>query len=93
MYGSLVNNEMIPAPNPMVIGENRVWNPTGEQYTTAGYKEVIFTDIPETQPGYHAEESWTETENQITEVWTVVEDPPDADIDPYEAYEIIFGGE
>ena len=90
MYGYLENEELRRAPNPMVIGENRVWNPTDEMYETAGYKKVVFTDPPETEPGYHAEFGWEEQEDRIVQVWTVVKDPDD--IDEAEAFGIIFGG-
>lgn len=90
MYGYLENEELHRAPNPMVIGENRVWNPTGEMYEAAGYKKVIFTDPPETEEGYHAESGWEEQADKIVQVWTVVKDPDD--IDDAEAFDIIFGG-
>lgn len=91
MYGYLENEELRRAPNPMVIGENRVWNPTGEMYETAGYKKVVFTDPPETEPGYHAEDWWKETAKQIRQQWNIVEDPDD--VDPADAFEFLFGGE
>ena len=90
MYGYLENEELHRAPNPMLIEDTRVWNPTNEQYETAGYKRVVFTDPPETEPGYHAEDSWEEQEDEIVQVWTVVKDPDD--IDDSEAFDIIFGG-
>lgn len=91
MYGYLENEELHRAPNPMVIGENRVWNPTGEMYEAAGYKKVIFTDPPETEEGYHAESGWEQTEEAIVQTWELVEDPDD--VDPAEAFEFLFGGE
>jgi hypothetical protein len=91
MYGYLENATLRRAPNPKVIGENRVWNPTGEMYEAAGYKKVVFTDPPETEPGYHAEDWWKETPKQIRQQWTIVEDPPD--ISDEEALAIILGGE
>lgn len=90
MYGYLENEMLRRAPNPMVIGENRVWNPTDEMYEMAGYKLVIFADPPETESGYHAESGWEEQEDEIVQVWTVVKDPDD--IDDSEAFDIIFGG-
>lgn len=93
MYGYLENEILHRAPNPMVIGENRVWNPTGEMYEAAGYKKVIHTTPPEVPPGYHLELSWRETAKQIREEWTLVEDPPETDIPDEEALAIILGGE
>ena len=91
MYGYLENGELRRAPNPMVIGDTRVWNPTNEQYETAGYKKVVFTDPPETEEGYHAESGWEERGDEIIRAWTIVEDPDE--VDPAEAWEYIFGGE
>lgn len=90
MYGYLENETLHRAPNPLNVEDTRVWNPTNEQYETAGYKRVIFTDQPETEPGYHAESGWEERETEIVQVWTIVKDPDD--IDEAEAYAIIFGG-
>ena len=91
MYGYLENEELHYAPNPLDVEDTRVWNPTGEMYEAAGYKKIIFTDPPETEPGYHAEDWWKETAKQIRQQWEIVEDPDD--IDDAEAYAIIFGGE
>lgn len=90
MYGFLENETLHHAPNPMVIGDNRVWNPTDEQYETAGYKSIIFVDPPEIESGYHAESGWEEREDEIVQVWEIVKDPDD--IDETEAFDIIFGG-
>ena len=91
MYGYLENEELHRAPNPLDVEDTRVWNPTNEQYETAGYKKVVFTDPPETEPGYHAESGWEEQEDKIVQVWAIVQDPDD--IDPAEAFEYLFGGE
>ena len=91
MYGYLESEVLYFAPNPLTIESTRVWNPTGEMYETMGYKEIIFTDKPETEEGYHAESGWEERETEIIQVWTVVKDPDD--IDETEAFDIIFGGQ
>ena len=91
MYGYLNNGDLCWAPNPIQIETNRIWNPTDAQYETVGYKRVVFTDSPETEEGYHAEQNWEERETEIVEVWIIVEDPDE--VDEAEAFDIIFGGE
>lgn len=91
MYGYLENKELHRAPNPLDVEDTRVWNPSNEQYETAGYKKVIFTDPPETEPGYHAESGWEEQGDRIVQVWEIVKDPDE--VDPAEAFEFLFGGE
>ena len=90
MYGYLENETLHRAPNPLDVEDTRVWNPSNEQYEAAGYKKIIFTDPPETEPGYHAESGWEEQGDRIVQVWAVVKDPDD--IDDAEAFDIIFGG-
>lgn len=41
--------------------------------------------------GYYYEEKWTESENSITQSWELIEIPPETDVDPYEAMQILFG--
>ena len=89
-YAKLINGKPRYAPNPIVIGDNRISNPTPEMLTGEGYKPVIFTDPPETEPGYRAVESWTETEREIVQGWTVEEV---TELDGEEAMQMLFGGD
>lgn len=88
-YAKLIDGKPVYAPNP--IRHNGLWygNPTGEIYEAEGYKPVRFTDAPETDIGYTAVEGWTETETEIIQTWEIVE----AEVDPANAMEILFGGE
>lgn len=91
MYGKLIEGELHIAPKKLPGDGVIVYNPPAAMYEAAGYKLIVFSDPPETEPGFHAEESWRETAKRIYQEWTIVEDPPD--IDEYEAYQIIFGGD
>ena len=73
MFGSLKNGGLRLAPKMLFIDGKDVWFPSREQYLTAGYKEIIITDQPETEPGYHAEIGFEETPDTITQTWTIVE--------------------
>lgn len=88
-YAKLINNFPVYAPNPLL--HNGLWygNPPGEIYEAEGYKPVRYTDVPETDIGYTAVAGWTETETEIIQTWEIVE----AEVDPANAMEILFGGE
>ena len=71
IYAKLINNQLQFAPRKLPVGEFVVYNPTTEMLTEAGYKPVIYTDPPETEPGYLAVPGWEETEEAIVQTWTV----------------------
>lgn len=87
-YAKLIDGYPSYAPNP--IKHNGLWygNPPPEIYLAEGYKPVTFTEPPETDIGYTAVEGWAETETEILQTWEIVE----AEVDPAEAMEILFGG-
>ena len=91
MYGKLIDGNLILAPRKLTVGEYTVYNPTPEMLIAEGYKPVVYTDPPETQPGYIAVPGWTENALEIAQVWTVEPEPDDVDAD--RAMEILFGGE
>lgn len=90
-YAKLINNHPSYAPNP--IKHDGLWygNPPGEIYEAEEYKLVIYTDMPIAPEGYYYEEKWIESEDSITQSWELVELPPETDVDPYEAMQILFG--
>lgn len=90
-YAKLVNGYPRYNTNPIFIDPYWVGNPTGEMLIAEGYKPVIYTTPPETQPGYIAVPGWEETETEIVQIWTVEEEPDEVDAD--RAMEILFGGE
>lgn len=90
-YAKLVNGYPEFAPRRILWEDMQVFNPTAEQLTALGYKPVIFTDSPETEPGYIAEPGWYDEDDALRQVWTIVEEPDEVDAD--RAMEILFGGE
>ncbi len=76
MYGKLENGILTYAPKDVILGDRRFINPTGEILSELGFMEVIFTEKPEPEEGYHAEASWAIHENKLERVWTVVENEP-----------------
>ena len=90
MFAILKEQTLLPAPNPIRVGDNFIGNPLPEVYLAEGYKPVKFTNQPEPQgDGYYAE-TWMETEGEILQVWEWVEDP---NIPDGEALSILMGGD
>lgn len=74
-YAKLIDGQIQFAPHKLTVGEYVVYNPTPEMLIAEGYKPVIYTDPPETQPGYIAVPGWTENALEIVQVWTVEQVP------------------
>ena len=69
-------------------------NPSTDKLAELGYKPVLYTDMPtEVTDGKHWESCWTEEENAIRQVWTLVDDPvyPELELSADEALNIIMG--
>ncbi len=89
-FAKLINFRLVSAPNPVLVGENRIGNPLGEVYLAEGWKPVTFTDPPSVEAGYRPVESWTETDEAIVQGWTVEEV---TELDGEEAMQMLFGGD
>lgn len=91
MYGKLIGGELCGAPKKLNGNGMTIWNPPAEIYFAQGWKLVKFIDAPTNPPtGYYYESKWSENENEIIQIWELIELPDD--IDESEAYNIIFGG-
>ena len=89
-YAKLIDDEIVFAPNPIIVDDRQIGNPPGEVYAEQGYKPVLYLDPPETEPGYIAVPGWVETEENIVQTWTIEEE---TEASPEEAIEYLFGGE
>lgn len=90
-YAKLIEGAISFAPNPVLHDGLWYGNPPDEVYKEEGYKPVTYTDMPIAPEGYYCEEKWTESENSIIQSWELIEIPPETDVDPYEAMQILFG--
>ena len=91
MYGKLIDGELRGAPRPIKTADGDVFTNNPSIYLANGYKPIITAEYP--SDGKYYTDSWTETETEITQVWT---EQPQNDNDPIsdsEALEIITGGD
>ena len=70
MYGKLIDGELRGAPRPIRTADGDVFTNDPSIYLANGYKPIILTDCPSDGKSYIG--SWTETETEITQVWTEV---------------------
>lgn len=90
IYGKLVDGELRGAPRPIKTADGDVFTNDPSIYFANGYKPIILTEYPSDGKNYVG--SWTETESEITQVWTEQPQTDDDPISDAEALEIITGG-
>ena len=90
-YAKIINSRPSFAPNPIVIDDVRIGNPPASLLLEQGYKPVRYTEAPTPEPGYIAVPGWTETAEEIVQMWT--EEPEPDEISEERAYRIITGEE
>ena len=90
MYGKLIDGELRGAPRPIRTENGDVFTNDPALLLQYGYKPIILTEYPSDGKSYVG--SWTETETEITQVWTEVQQSDDDPISDSEALEIITGG-
>lgn len=97
-FAKLENGSPVYAKKFMKVGDVGILYPSDELLIELGYKRINYNDPTDPAPeGYHWEYTgWEETEDEIRQTWEAVADPVPSDedeIDPYEAAEILLGGE
>ena len=90
MYGKLIDGELRGAPRPIKTADGDVFTTDPNLLLQYGYKPIILTEYPSDGKSYI--DSWTETETEITQTWTEVQQSDDDPISDSEALEIITGG-
>lgn len=93
MYAKLQSGFLRSAPKTIVLDGRTINNPLPEELEQLGYKPVVYTDMPEVTEGKHWESGWTEEENAIRQVWTLVDNPvyPEPELSAEDALNIIMG--
>lgn len=93
-FAILIEGRPVFAPNPIHINGLWVGNPTPEMLTEEGYKPVTRMEPQSEAPeGYAWRETWTDNGSEIVQGWEAVEFPPEMDISPEEALDILLGGD
>ena len=90
MYGKLIDGELRGAPRPIRTENGDVFTNDSALLLQYGYKPIILTECPSDGKNYI--DSWTETETEITQIWTELPQTDDDPISDSEALEIITGG-
>ena len=90
MYAKIENGELRGAPRPIKTKQGDVFTNDPLIYLANGYKPIKLTDCPSDGKSYIS--SWTETETEIIQVWTEVQQSDNDPISDSEALEIITGG-
>ena len=85
MFGKLVNGELRGAPRPIRTADGDVFTNDPSIYLANGYKPIIMAEYPSDGKSYI--DSWTETETEITQIWTEL--PQTDEISDSEALSII----
>ena len=76
MYAKLVNGTLRSAPKTVNYNGNTILNPPEEILLGMGYLPVTYTDMPtDASNGQHYEPSWSQTDTEIVQVWTLVDNP------------------
>ena len=85
MYGKLVDGELRGAPRPIRTENGDVFTNDPALLLQYGYKPIITAEYPSDGKSYI--DSWTETEAEITQIWTEL--PQTDEISDSEALSII----
>ena len=91
-FVSFIEGAIRKAPPMILIDNIEVWNPTDEQLFSAGYKQAILSEKPESQEGYRYVDEWVLDENTVLQKWNSVPDDNNIE-DKAEAYDILMGVE
>ena len=96
MYGKLESGELIKAPVYLTIQDQNIWNAPAEDYLSLGWFPVILEDYPECDESHYAESSWEQVDDEIHQVWTIVEIPvpeDDDELSDEQAMIVLMGGD
>ncbi len=83
MYAKLIKGQLVPLRQPLIIGGLDTFTNDESVIRAQGWKPVLLSDPP-MQDGFYATSEWTETEDVITQEWTLheVAQPEEPQIEP-----------
>ncbi len=94
MYAKLISGALRSAPKKVDYNGKTIFNPPDDVLLDMGYLPVAYTDMPTDAPnGQHYESHWEQTDTEIVQVWTLVDNPaePEPELSADEALNIIMG--
>ena len=94
MYAKLINGTIKSAPKKVDYNGKTIFNPPDDVLLELGYFPVAYTHMPTDAPaGQHYESHWEQTDTEIVQVWTLVNDPveQEQELSADEALDIIMG--
>lgn len=94
MYAKLISGTLRSVPKKVDYNGKTIFNPTEDVLLGMGYLPVTYTDMPSDAPdGQHYESRWEQTDTEIVQVWTLVDNPaePEPELSADEALDIIMG--
>lgn len=69
MYGKIIDNRLQIAPNPVVMDDKTIANPSGDILVQLGYLPVITKTEPDFVDGYYYKPIYTENDSKIHQGW------------------------
>ena len=94
MYAKLINGTLRSAQKKVDYNGKTIFNPPEEILLDMGYLPVTYTDMStDASNGQHYESHWEQTDTEIVQVWTLVDNPaePEPELSADEAIDIIMG--
>lgn len=84
MYGKIIDGKFVLAPNPLVSGGYKKYNPRPKDYKDEGYLEVVETEYPDIPDGEikYYEKHYVERDGKIYGEWVEAEPPVEPTVDP-----------
>lgn len=86
MYGKIIDGKLVLAPNPLVAGGYKIYNPTPGVYENNGYLKIVETDYPNDDKYY--EKKYGERDGKIYGEWVETDAPEVAPAQPTEGERI-----
>ena len=69
MYGKLIDNRLQIAPNPIIMDDKTIANPSNDILVQLGYLPVITKAEPDFVDGYYYKPIYTENDSKIHQGW------------------------
>lgn len=94
MYAKLINGTLRSAPKKVDYNGKTIFNQPDDVLLDMGYLPVTYTDMPtDASNGQHYESHWEQTDAEIVQVWTLVDNPAETEpeLSADEALNIIMG--